>query len=105
MFLAMPYFDCLRTSVDAQGLAPPSVESQLNHQQRQTMVQTQTEGSVSTAWIIDNMKVVKDTARRDFALLLDLGLIERIGRGRGIHYIPSRGQGKPTENRPTKWKK
>ena len=69
------------------------------------MVQVQTEGSVSTAWVIDNMKVVKDTARRDFALLLGLGLIKRIGRGRGIRYIPSRGQGEPTDNRPTKRKK
>ena len=98
-------FDHLRTPVDVQGLTPPSVESQLNHRQKQIMVQVQTEGSVSTAWVIDNMKVVKDTARRDFTLLLGLGLIERIGRGRGIRYIPSRGQGEPTDNRPTKRKK
>ena len=98
-------FDRLRTPVDVQGLAPPSVEAQLNHRQKQIMVQVQTEGSVNTAWGIDNMKVVKDTARRDFALLLDLELIERIGRSRGIRYIPSRGQGEPADNRPTKRKK
>jgi predicted HTH transcriptional regulator len=98
-------FDRLITPADVQGLVLPSVEARLNDRQKQIMVQVQTEGSVSTAWVIDNMKVVKDTARRDFALLLDLGLIERIGQGRGVRYIPARGQSESTDNRPTKRKK
>ena len=98
-------FDRLRTPADVQGLIPPSVESRLNDRQKQIMVQVQTHGSVSTAWVIDNMKVVKDTARRDFALLLDLGLIERIGRGRGVRYVPARRQNESTDNRSTKRKK
>ncbi len=98
-------YDRLRTPADFQGLVPPSVEARLNDRQKQIMVQVQTEGSVSTTWVINNMKVVKDTARRDFALLLDLGLIERIGLGRGVRYIPARGQSESTDNRPTKRKK
>ncbi|MCY4150505.1 MAG: DUF4062 domain-containing protein [Gammaproteobacteria bacterium] len=98
-------FDRLLTPVDIKGFVPPSAESQLNHRQKQIMIRVQTEGSVNTAWVTNNMKVVKDTAGRDFALLLRLGLIERIGRGRGVRYIPSSGQSEPTDNRPMKRKK
>ena len=85
-------FDRLITPVDIKGFVPLSAESQLNHRQKQIMIRVQAEGSVNTAWVTNNMKVVKDTAGRDFALLMRLGLIKRIGRGRGSLYLLQRAK-------------
>ncbi len=81
-------FDRLRTPADARGLVPPSVESRLNERQKKIMIQVHTEGMINTAWVMEHLKVVKDTARRDFALLVKLGLLTRRGRGRSVHYVP-----------------
>lgn len=92
-------YDRIRTPADAQGLIAPSIESKLNERQKKIMVQVQTEGTVTTAWVMDQLGVVKDTARRDFALMVDIGLLDREGSGRGVHYVPARRLRESTDNR------
>jgi predicted HTH transcriptional regulator len=94
-------YDRIRTPSDAQGLIAPSIESKLNERQKKIMVQVQTEGTVTTAWVIDQLGVVKDTAGRDFALMVELGLLDREGSGRGVHYVPARRLRESTDNRLT----
>jgi predicted HTH transcriptional regulator len=91
----------LRVPADARGFVPPSIEAQLNDRQKQIMVEVQTRGSVSTAWVLERLNVAKDTSRRDFASLVNLGLIVREGRGRSVRYVPGRLAAESTDKRPT----
>jgi predicted HTH transcriptional regulator len=61
---------------------------------RQILILEQTikEGKVTTGWVISSQKVVKDTAVRDLKGLCELGLLNKIGSGRGVHYVPKNGQ-------------
>ena len=47
--------------------------------------------------VVDKLIVVKDTASRDFAMLVKLGLLERIGSGRRTRYIPGRFRHESTD--------
>ena len=94
------HYERLRVPADARGFVPPSVEAALNERQKRIIIQAQTEGRVSTAWVLEHLGVVRDTARRDFDQLVTMGLLEREGRGRGVHYVVARGSGDSTDNRP-----
>lgn len=64
----------------------PAIEASLNERQRQ-MMRLLLEGQVLTSRRCEaEFKVTRDTANRDFALLIQLGLATRHGRGRSTSY-------------------
>ena len=69
-------------------LVTPAVEAQLNERQREIMSYVLTEGSVTNRWCRSRFHVVYNTAYRDLQVLVDLGLIEPVGSGRSVKYIP-----------------
>lgn len=74
---------------DAGSGFSPSLVSSLNERQKKMLEHTIEDGTISTAWCLENLGVVKDTIRRDFDVLVGKGLIEKVGKGRGTHYIPA----------------
>ena len=68
-------------------IVPPSVEAQLNKRQKKILAHVLKTGSVTAAWCLSNLGVVKDTARRDFNALIILGVLKRVGHGRGTEYV------------------
>ncbi len=65
----------------------PSIEAKLNENQRKIMKGVILNGSVTTSWCIENLGIVKDTTRRYFNELIELGFLKRVGKGRGVKYI------------------
>jgi predicted HTH transcriptional regulator len=91
--------DCLRSPQGIGSGIPPAVEDQLNDRQIAILEQVAKAGRISTSWVVKELAVVKDTARRDFAQLVKLGLLDRSGRGRGVHYTPAHRLHESTDNR------
>jgi predicted HTH transcriptional regulator len=76
----------LRTP-EKQLLVTPSVEAKLNERQR-AMVSLLVQGEVLTSRRCEEkFGVTRDTANRDFSLLLELGLAKKEGRGRSTRYL------------------
>ena len=86
------------TAEKAIRTIPPSVEENLNERQKRIVVQVLREGSVSTSWCIKTLKVVRDTARRDFNDLMSMGILQRVGKGRRTKYVLKVDQKNSTEN-------
>ena len=80
-------YDRIKTPEGAAGLVSPAVEAQLNDRQKQILVEVQKTGSVTSGWCRKSFGVALLTVQRDFASLVDLGLVERKGKGRGARYI------------------
>ena len=78
--------DLIRTPKVSGGLEP-SIEAKLNERQKQILEEAVTNGSVSTGWCTNTFGIVKDTAVRDIKGLVELGLLEPRGKGRGRHYV------------------
>jgi ATP-dependent DNA helicase RecG len=68
---------------------PDSIEKKLNDRQRKIVARVLREGSVTTSWVIDTLKTARDTARRDFNSLVELGILKAVGEGRATRYILS----------------
>ncbi len=78
--------DRLRVA-EKQLLIGPAVEARLNERQRQ-MATMLAEGEALTSRRCEaEFGVTRDTATRDFALLLELGLARKEGRGRSTRYV------------------
>jgi ATP-dependent DNA helicase RecG len=69
-------------------LVTPTVEGQLNERQKEIMVHALTEGSVTNRWCRSRFHVVYNTAYRDLQGLVELDLIEPVGSGRSVKYVP-----------------
>ncbi len=68
-------------------LVTPAVEAQLNERQR-AMVSLLVQGEVLTSRRCEEeFGVTRDTANRDFSLLLELGLATKEGQGRSTRYV------------------
>jgi len=68
-------------------LVTPAVEAQLNERQR-SMVSLLVQGEVLTSRRCEEeFGVTRDTASRDFSLLLELGLATKEGQGRSTRYV------------------
>ena len=80
---------------------PPSVMKRLNERHKKILAESASSGFVTTSWVIENLGVVRDTARRDFSYLVKLNLLFREGRGRATRYVPAYGPGESTDNQPT----
>jgi ATP-dependent DNA helicase RecG len=66
----------------------PAIEAQLNERQKKMMLEVQKRGTVTSGWCRKAFDVVLLTVQRDLAALIDLGLIERKGKGRSARYVP-----------------
>jgi predicted HTH transcriptional regulator len=68
-------------------LVTPAVEAQLNERQR-SMVSLLVQGEILTSRRCEEeFGVTRDTASRDFSLLLELGLATKEGQGRSTRYV------------------
>ncbi len=79
---------------------PPSVMDRLDDRHKKILAEAAGNGFVTTAWVIENLGVVRDTARRDFAYLMELNLLVREGRGRATRYVPVSISGQSPDNQP-----
>ncbi len=78
-----------RIQVPAELAKPniePSIEARLGERQRQIMEQVHVNSSVTTGWCRKQFGVSYDTAQRDLRELIDLGLLQKIGKGRSTRY-------------------
>jgi ATP-dependent DNA helicase RecG len=80
--------DRIRAPLSAPGaLVTPAVEAQLNERQRK-MVSFLTAGEKLTSRRCEKeFDITRDTAARDFNLLMKLGLATKQGRGRSTSYV------------------
>ena len=81
-------YDRLKLPEGAAGIISPAVEAQLNDRQKKIMMQVQKAGSVTSGWCRRRFKVAYLTVYRDLTGLLELGLLQAIGRGRSTRYVP-----------------
>lgn len=79
--------DLIRTPKISGGGLKPSIAAKLNERQKAITEEVVANGSVSTSWCTNAFGVVKDTAVRDLNELVELGLFEARGKGRGRHYV------------------
>ncbi|MFA5262540.1 MAG: ATP-binding protein [Opitutaceae bacterium] len=80
-------YDQLKVSADITGPITPAIEAQLNDRQRKTLAEVLTTGSVSSGWLVKNLKVTYDTANRDLLGLAELNILIRKGKGRASKYV------------------
>jgi len=68
-------------------LVTPAVEAQLNQRQKK-MISLLVQGETLTSRLCEEQfHVTRDTAVRDFRILVELGLAKREGKGRSVRYI------------------
>ncbi len=94
VILRGPGDDLNRLSVP-QGIVvaiPPAIEEQLTSRHRKILEKVMADGKVTSGWVSDSLAITKDTAVRDLNNLCELGLLERQGKGRGVHYTVKSGQ-------------
>jgi predicted HTH transcriptional regulator len=84
-------YDRLKPPAGVVGLITPAIEAKLNNRQKKIMVEAQNTGFVTSGWCQKHLKVVRDTANRDFASLVELGLLTATGKGRGARYVLTSG--------------
>lgn len=65
----------------------PAIEANLNDRQRQVMNEVHINNSVTTGWCREQFGVAYDTAQRDLRELIEIGLLQQTGRGRGTKYV------------------
>lgn len=85
--------DRIKTPAVVAGPVTPAIEAQLNERQRKILIEAQRTGRVTSGWVQKRLKVVRDTANRDLAGLVRLGLLEAVGKGRAAHYTPAANRG------------
>jgi predicted HTH transcriptional regulator len=79
--------DRLRVPASAVGqLLPPSIVEQLNDRQRKIVALMAEGEEVTSRQCGELFGITRDTAARDFAQLVELGLAQRLGAGRSTRY-------------------
>ncbi len=68
-----------------------AVEARLNDRQRKILAHVLETGSVTTRWCVEALDVARDTAYRELASLVELGLLSRKGSGRSAAYLLKEG--------------
>ncbi len=80
--------DRLRIPASAPGLlVTPTIEAQLNERQRRMVARLVAGEQLTSRRCEEEYGVTRDTAARDFNLLIKLGLATRKGRGRSTNYV------------------
>ena len=72
---------------ETQLTVTPAIEAQLNERQKKIIAQVAKTGQVTSGWCRESFGVALLTVQRDLAALVDFGLIERKGQGRGARYV------------------
>ena len=80
-------YDRIKTPEGAVGLVPPAVEAQLNSRQKKILVEVQKNGSVTSGWCRKRLGVAYQTVYRDLGGLVELGILQPVGRGRSTKYV------------------
>ncbi|MCY2987401.1 MAG: ATP-dependent DNA helicase, partial [Planctomycetota bacterium] len=75
-------YDRIKTPATATGPVTPAIESQLNERQRRMAALLASGESLTSRRCETEFGVTRDTASRDFALLLKLGIAMKVGKGR-----------------------
>jgi predicted HTH transcriptional regulator len=82
------HFERIRVPASAPGRAvTPAIESKLNERQRRMLAMLVDGEKLTSRRCEKEFGVTRDTATRDFALLMQVGLAVRQGRGRSTSYI------------------
>ncbi|MEX0804107.1 MAG: helix-turn-helix domain-containing protein [Candidatus Binatia bacterium] len=68
-------------------LVTPAVEAQLNERQKTMVLHLAQGNELTSRWCEKEFGVTRDTAARDFSLLVKLGLAKREGQGRSTRYV------------------
>jgi ATP-dependent DNA helicase RecG len=79
-------YDRLKVPTGAAGPVTPAIEARLNERQKHMVAMLVAGESLTSRRCEKEFKVTRDTAARDFALLMELGLAVRTGRGRSVSY-------------------
>jgi predicted HTH transcriptional regulator len=80
-------YDRLKVPAGASGPVTPAMEAQLNERQRKAVAEVLAAGSISSGWMIKNLKITYDTANRDLIGLAKMNILVRQGRGRASKYV------------------
>ncbi|MDX8406218.1 MAG: ATP-binding protein [Mariprofundus sp.] len=80
--------DRIRVSTESPTGLKASVEAKLNARQKAALEEAILNGSVTSGWICDKQQVTRETAVQDLTSLVELGLLVRVGKGRGTRYEP-----------------
>ena len=68
-------------------IVTPAIEAQLNERQKKIIAQVAKTGHITSGWCRKSFGVALLTVQRDLAALVEFGLIERKGKGRGARYV------------------
>jgi len=80
-------YDRIRMPASIEGAITPAIEARLNERHKR-MVHLLTTGEELTSRRCESeFGVTRETATRDFALLLELGIAEKLGKGRSVRYV------------------
>jgi ATP-dependent DNA helicase RecG len=80
-------FDRILVPENVVGLVTPAVEAQLNERQKRMAALLASGESLTSRRCEAEFGISRDTATRDFALLLKLRVAEKVGRGRSVKYL------------------
>ena len=84
-------YDRIRTPSTVAGPVTPAIEAQLNDRQKIILAQVVAEGFVTNRWCRARFHVVYNTAYRDLQWLVALNVIQPVGSGRNVKYVPKAG--------------
>jgi predicted HTH transcriptional regulator len=79
-------YDRIKTPANASGPITPAIEAQLNERQKRMVALLVSGERLTSRRCEQEFGVTRDTAARDFALLVKLGIAGRSGRGRSVSY-------------------
>ena len=68
-------------------IVTPSVEARLNERQKRMVAFLAQGEELTSRWCQERFGVTRDTASRDFKVLMALGIVERKGAGRSTRYL------------------
>lgn len=78
----------IRVLAEAGVGLKPSIEARLNDRQKAALEEAVLKGAVTSGWVCESQQVTRETAVQDLAGLVELGLLVRVGKGRGTRYEP-----------------
>ncbi|KAF0215232.1 MAG: transcriptional [Geobacteraceae bacterium] len=80
-------YDRIKTPTTVAGSITPAIEARLNERQQKMVTLLVTGEALTSRRCESEFGITRDTAARDFALLLELGIAEKQGKGRSIRYV------------------
>ena len=84
--------DRIKIPLDNSRIISHSTEAKLNDRQKKIVIYVLKNGEVTSGWCKKKFNVVYDTTYRDLSELVELGVLKRIGKGRGTKYVLKDGK-------------